>query len=158
MEEIKITVGVKLDLENDFKEHLREKKVSTTYNTGYNYRNPNCFDGVRFSRGLYPPSDDRSIFFYEFSDTGRLPRKFEKVSEFLRWAKTYDLYFSDYTKEQLETHPMNYVSCYKNTHTVVVRHTWTELKTAIDNFAKYNPYDPRTYADDEYGRYNDYWD
>lgn len=169
MEEINdffILVEKKLDLKVDFKEYLDSKKTSYNY-TGYNgynsqYRNPNCFDGVRFSRGMCPPMDDRRILFYEFSDTQRLPRRFDKVSEFMKWAKECKLYVTDYTKEQLETHPVNYVSCYKGMTTVIVRDSWEALDKSLRDNAKYqefNSYDPKSYEDDDEDyRYSEYWD
>lgn len=134
MEEIKnITIIDTLDLVKDFKEHLVEANKKPTYNY-----NVNCFSGAR---SYLPASDDRRVFFYEFSDTSRIPRKFEKVSEFLNWAKGANVWVSSYSENQLKTHEMNYVACIKGSSTIMVRHTHKELEMAIRNFGKsYYPY------------------
>ena len=150
MEEV-ITISLmnnQLDLLGDFKEHLAEsKKVTTTY-AGYGYR-----------ANYNPPCDDRDVYFYEFSDTSRQPRKFTKVSEFIAWAKSVNIFISSYTENELKTHAINYGSCYHNSATLIIRHSFEELKIAIDryknNYGSGYPYNARCYQDE----YDDfYWD
>lgn len=154
MEEI-ISISLlekQLDLLGDFKQHLVESKKPVVTYSGYNYRN-----------NFNPPCDDREIYFYEFSDTSRQPRKFTKVSEFIAWAKSVNIFISSYTENQLKTHPVNYGSCYYTSATLIVRHTFEELKIAVDRYRNsysYNSNNARCYANgyDVDDQWADYWD
>ena len=153
-EEIKlITInGHHLDLMDDFKEHLESKKENSII-----YRNPNCFYNQRNNSLL--KDDKRVVLFYEFSDPGRLPRRFERVSEFIEWGKQYNLYVSDYNYEELLINSINYVACYKNAHSIVIRHTHDSLVKALKyyetQYSQYNQYDD--WDDDDEYRYAHYW-
>lgn len=136
-----------LNLLNDFKEHLVESKK--TYNVS-------CFDNI--NKNYLPAIDDRTIYFYEFSNTSNEPKKFEKVSEFMEWAKECGIYLSSYTIHELKTHETSYAACYNGSVTLAVRHGFDELKKALDynsSINTFNGYDPRCYCD-EY--WDNYWD
>ena len=147
-----VIINSQLNLKEDFNEHLKEHKTTYSYNGVY--RNPYCFNGFNRNSGI--KSDLRQIWFYEFSDTTRLPRKFEKVSDFIEWAKSYDLYISAYVKEEMESSEYNYVSCYNGCKTVIVRHKFDDLKAALNYRPHYDSSTSYPYGYNDY--YEDYWD
>lgn len=117
-----------LNLVEDFKEHLEAAKKPAT---NYNYAS---------WRSNNPPCDDREIYFYEFSDILRQPRKFTKVSEFLAWAKSVNIFTSSYTENELRTNPVNYGTCYDNSSTMMVRHSYEDLKNSFETYKRNNIY------------------
>ena len=155
MEEIiNITVvkEKKPSLLDDFKNHLKEKKTNT-YNT-------NCFNGI-YRNNTMTQSDDRIVYFYEFSDLQRQPLKFNKVSHFINWANNHKIYLSSYTENQLKQNVVNYATCYKGSATLIIRSSYELLRIAQNNLDRqYNAcnfFNSKKY-DDPRDIYDDWWD
>ena len=110
-----------LSLLDDFKKHLEEKKSTRIYNTS-------CFNSAYKER-----TNDRTIYFYEFSDLKRLPLKFSKVSDFMDWAKKHSVYLSSYTETQLRDHETSYCTCFRNSSSVMIRSSYELLKMSQKN-------------------------
>ena len=130
MEEIiKISIiESSLDTMTDFKEHLVEKKKSTTYSGSYR----------QYSPTRLPEDDNRTIYFYEFSNMNSSPKIFNKVSEFRSWSSKYNLWISEYSLSELRSHEKNYITCYPGGTTCTIAHDYNELKTRIENYTAYN--------------------
>lgn len=111
----------KPSLLDDFKKHLEAKKT-TAYNTNYS-------SGIYRSKNINE-SDDKTIFFYEFSDLTRHPLKFIKITHFIQWAKEHKIYISSYTEKQLRENDINYATCYKGSATLMIRSSYEYLKIA----------------------------
>lgn len=128
MEEI-ITVKIKkescLDLLVDFKGHLEAIK-KPVYNTS-------AFNSAFRNRTF---SDDRKIFFYEFSNLKNQPKFFEKVSAFMEWAKSVNIFISSYTENELRTHEINFATCYPKSATLMVRETYELLEKSFNTYGR----------------------
>lgn len=142
---IKIAIN-QPSLIDDFKEHLKEANKPKTYNT-------NCFNNVyRSTNNTVPPSDDRSVYFYEYSDLTRSPLIFKKVSWFINWAKDHKIYMSSYTENQLRENETNYCTCFVGSATLLIRNSYELLKVAHNAYN--DPYNSIRRGYDDY----DYWD
>ena len=123
--------AVSLSLADDFKSHLEEKKKSTAYTPSYGYGG----GYNRYASDDLEEKNDRVIYFYEFSNVMSTPKRFEKVSDFLQWARGYNVWVSTYSERVLKTHPVNFVSCYKDSASVCVKHSFQELRNSLERFA-----------------------
>ena len=124
------------DLLADFKKYLEEEKEKrkNTYVYGGSYLS---------NREL---KDERDVFIYEESDVTRTPLQFKKVSEFKEWAEGKKIYMSEYTLNALKGNEFNYVTCYPGCLTLMIRQSYSELKSAAERYYKYNQ---------SYGNYDD---
>lgn len=149
-----ILVQNTLNIVEDLKAHLEDvakKKAESTANRwdyGYNYR---C--GGNYGSGGWE-SDYRTVYFYEYSNVNNRPKVFSKVSEFVKWCEECKIFISDYTKRQLRSNNLSYVCCYIHSATLIVRHTYQELKAVVEAQKEYTDYYARQYPEDDY----DYWD
>lgn len=116
-----IVVGEVLDLESDSSECI-DKYVRASSSYG-GYSNT----VVKKER-----SDDRTIYFYEFSNVNSKPLYFGKVSLFMEWAKKHDVEISTYTQERMEENKINFVACYQNSKYCCTRESHIDLDKAIN--------------------------
>lgn len=112
----------KPSLLDDFKKHLEEKKTRTYTTTNYS-------SGI-YRSGTIIETDNRTVYFYEFSDLTKHPLKFSKVSHFIDWAKEHKIYLSSYTERQLRENEVNYATCYRGSATLMIRASYELLKVA----------------------------
>lgn len=158
MEEI-ICIQQPLNLIADLKEHLEDvKKNKTTTYSNWEYGGYSRGSSVNTTRGW--ESDYRTIYFYEFSDTNRAPKTFSRVSDFVKWCEEHKIFMSDYTKSELKTNTLNYVTCYVNSATLIIRHTYQELKLVSESQKEYRDYYCGRYPEGRWPdpNYDDYWD
>ena len=148
-----IDLGDTLNLIADGVEYIDKKKTSYSY-SGYNPQNNdyNCWDGEI--------KDERTIYFYEWSNHHNVPKIFQSVTAFSKWAEENDVKISDYSLESLKKNVHSYVSCYSGSHYCFIRATYNALKKEIEyeenrkNNAKLDEHYPR-----DYNYYDDdYWD
>lgn len=153
-----IDLGDTLNLVADGTEYIDKKKTTSSYNYNYNsnydrtHNDYNCWDGA--------VKDERTIYFYEWSNINNIPKTFQSVAAFAEWAKENSVNISDYSLECLKKNVCSYVSCYNGSSYVFIRSNYNALKKEIEyeknrqnhNYA-YGQY-PRDY--DSYD--DDYWD
>lgn len=123
-------------------EEKNKKPITTTTNTYYN--------------GYNSMSDNRSIYFYEFSNTSNKPLIFSKVSSFIDWAKEHGIIMSTYMENQLKANPCSYCTC-REGGTTIIR---ASSKYALDGLmsGNYDYYKPTQVSTYERYPYGDDWD
>lgn len=152
---IAVEVNDVLNLREDVMKCIELKQVPYTYNnSGYQ----GGYNGSTIYRNTHnEPKDDRTVYFYEFSNVNSLPKVFYKVSEFLKWARECHISITSYQEDLLKTNPCSYCSCYKSSSSVAVKQTLSELKTIIEPYVSPVYRGHRGSYPRDYDYYND-WD
>lgn len=143
IEEVELTIGTILDLEKDASVYIEKKNSSVVTYGGYNNYQPK------------EQSDDRSVYFYEFSDLKRKPLVFTKVSVFKKWCDEHNVNVSDYLVKTIRENKVSFIACFTTSNYVAVRETYEELDKAI-NWKSYHNNNYNYYG----GRWSSYddWD
>lgn len=127
-----------LDLEKDALKCIDDKEIVPRIVGGGAYCPPYQGGGAYYNNGMYyntqynEEKDERTIYFYEFSNINNLPKIFHKVSEFLSWAEECKISVSDYQRSQLKKNPCTYCACYKTNPTLMIRSAYNDLKNALE--------------------------
>lgn len=121
IENVNLSIGVVLNLEEDAHGFL-EKRINVTNASYYAY-----------NRGQEKEqSDNRNVYFYEFSDIYSKPLLFPKISVFVEWATKHNVIVTDYIQTTMRENKVNFVCCYKNSQYVCARDTYEALARTID--------------------------
>ena len=116
-----------LDLSKDMQSYV-DKSVSTTASK-YSYGNQ-----VVQKEQL----DDRTIYFYEWSDLNSKPLLFTKVSVFKTWCEKHNVNVSEYTIKTLMENKINYCACWNQSRYICIRETYEALNSAINYNCQYS--------------------
>ena len=71
------------------------------------------------------------IYFYEWSDVTRAPRKFFTIDMFDRFLKESGIYMALYEKDILRNLKWSYVTCKKGKKELIIRQSWQKLNDAL---------------------------
>lgn len=114
-------------LEEKKKQEEEERKKRQAYWNNYSRGNSFYYHNQTISEGDY-----RDVFFYEWSCIDKVPKRFNKVSDFQKWAEENGVMISEYTLKEMKTHLTNYATCHKGNATILLKHSYDDLKQAFD--------------------------
>ena len=135
---VKLKIDSILDLCKDVESYIDSKSSST-----YNYSN-----GYWGALPKKEQSDDRTVYFYEWSDLKNKPLIFTKVSVFKEWCDKHGVNLSDYTLNTLKENKVNHCACWTSSTYICVKTTLEELNNSINwNHAANRSYQNRGYDD-----------
>lgn len=112
-----------LDSKEDLKEYIVEKKKVPEVNP------------YRYTYSYYNNKErknERTVYFYEFSDLSRVPLVFKTVDEFCKWAYDHGVEVTSYSEGVMRETPINYVACFHGKQYICAREKWADLDKAIN--------------------------
>jgi len=122
----------------------RESSIPYSHNYGYNnnygtcgiprtppmYNNPNT-SSTTPTRVMTRENFTSTIYFYEWSDITKEPRKFFMLDIFDNFLKTSGIYLALFQKDIIKNLKWCYITCKKGTKDLIIRSTYSSLSDAL---------------------------
>ncbi len=104
------------DLRNLFLDGMkRKRREAVSYTSGYTSHYP--YNASKFMASSVP----LKIYFYEWSDTTRVPRAFYDMKYFEMFLKNCNIILEPYNRDIINTLGTVYIACYKGSKKLCIR-------------------------------------